>query len=50
MYDIRDREAGNYIVTEITLEEATATVAMYERQDKEHGIYTPDFYEIVERK
>ena len=47
MYIIRDREAGNYITSCDTLEEALSTVENFESEDKKDETYTPDFYEIV---
>ena len=48
MYAIRDREAGNMITVVDTLEEAVALVRAYEQWDMDEGMYTVDFYEIVE--
>ncbi len=48
MYVIRDREAGNIIDKFSTYEEAQQALNQYEKEDKEDGIYTPDFYEIKE--
>jgi len=47
-YKIQDREAGNVIETGLTKEQAEALLNVYEGEDKKHGIFTPDFYEIVE--
>ena len=47
-YKIQDREAGNVIETGLTLEEATKMLVQFEADDKKEGVYTPDFYEIVE--
>ena len=47
-FRIRDREAGNTLVPCSTREEAERTLAKFEEEDKREGIYTPDFYEIVE--
>ena len=49
-YDIQDREAGNTIKRNISLEEAEKRVMEWEKRDKKDGVYTPDFYEIVESK
>lgn len=46
-YVIQDREAGNVIDEFNTLTEAKAELERYEEQDKQDGIYTPNFYEIV---
>lgn len=45
---IQDKEAGNYIASFATLEEAQQALQEYETQDKADGLYTPNFYEIVE--
>lgn len=50
VYVVRDREAGNVIEYCKTLEEAESTVMVYEDADKDDGIYTPNFYEIVEEE
>ena len=47
-YIIRDREAGNPIEDGLTLNEAVKLLNQYEETDKANGIYTPDFYEIIE--
>lgn len=47
-YIIRDRESGYEITSCTTLECAEKLLEEYEKEDKEDGIYTPDFYEIVE--
>ena len=47
MFIIRDREAGNYISQHNTYEEAMKAYNMYEADDKNDGVYTPDFYEII---
>lgn len=47
-YIIRDREAGNYICTCDSIDEAVRTLAQYEADDKRDGSYTENFYEIVE--
>ncbi len=44
---IRDREAGNIIVSDITLEEAEKIVAEFEAEDIKENNYIPNFYEIV---
>ena len=45
---IQDKEAGNYIDSFATLEEAEQTLQEYEIQDKAEGTFTLNFYEIVE--
>lgn len=47
-YIIRDRQAGNRIEGFVTLEEAMKRLAEFEAEDKEEGIYEPDFYEIYD--
>lgn len=47
-YIIRDREAGNIIEELKTLKDAKKLLNQYEREDKKDGIYTPNFYEIIE--
>lgn len=49
MWIIRDREAGNVIDFFATKEEAEQALVSYEQWDRENGIYSEDFYEIVER-
>jgi hypothetical protein len=46
-YRIQDREAGNVIEYFETLREAQQVLYRYEREDKEAGNYTEDFYEIA---
>lgn len=48
MYAIQDRETGTKIDIFDTLEEAERVLKEYENMDMMEGIYTPDFYEIVE--
>lgn len=45
---IQDREAGNFISSFNSKDEAEKELARYEQDDKKEGIYTPNFYEIVE--
>ncbi len=45
-YRIQDRETGTLIDVFDTYEEALAELNIYERDDKNNGDYTPDFYEI----
>jgi hypothetical protein len=49
-YVIQDREARNIIEECDTLAEAQHILQQYEEEDKEEGMYTDDFYEIVEVK
>lgn len=48
MYAIQDRETGTRIDIFDTLEEAERVLKEYESDDMKEGVYTPDFYEIVE--
>ena len=50
MWIVRDRETGTGIDIFDTLEEAERALKEYESDDKKEGVYTPDFYEIVEVK
>ena len=43
-----DREAGNKIEPFNTIEEAKKAILKYEEQDKKDGVYTPDFYDVVD--
>ena len=47
-YKTQDRETGTLIDLFYTKEYADMAVAEYEKQDKENGSYTPDFYEVKE--
>lgn len=47
-YSVRCRENGDVIEYARTMEEAEAIIAKYEAEDTEEGIFSPDFYEIVE--
>ena len=49
-YVIRDREAGNEIEWFNTKEDAEKMLQQYEESDKKEGIYSEDFYEIVEQQ
>lgn len=46
-YVVRDRESGNVIEHVRTYIDGVNLIAELETQDKEDGIYTPDFYEVV---
>lgn len=48
MYIIRDREGGNTMDEFETYEKAKNKLNEWEAEDKAHGEYTPDFYEICE--
>ena len=48
MYAIQDRETGTGIDIFDTLEEAERALEECESDDMKDGVYTPDFYEIVE--
>jgi len=45
-YKVQDRGTGNVIGFFYTEDEANACVVLFENNDKEHGTYTPGFYEI----
>ena len=45
---VRDRETGTGIDIFDTLEEAKRVLKEYENDDIKEGVYTSDFYEIVE--
>jgi len=45
---IRDAEAGNFIDSFSTLEEAEKALAEFEEEDRKEGTYEAGFYEIVE--
>lgn len=47
-YRIQDREAGNVFETGLTPEKAQEILAIFEAEDKQYGLYTEDFYEIVQ--
>ena len=47
-YKVQDRETGTLIDLFYIKEQAEMAVAEYEKQDKENGSYTPDFYEVKE--
>jgi hypothetical protein len=49
-YTIICRETGTVIEEESTYAAAEKTLKEYEETDKKEGTYTPDFYEIVEKK
>ncbi|WP_400234435.1 hypothetical protein [Methanomethylophilus alvi] len=48
MYATQDRETGTRIDIFGTLEEAERALKECESDDMKDGVYTPDFYEIVE--
>ena len=47
-YQIRDREAGNFIEEFSDYDSAHEAMIAYEEEDKIEGNYEKDFYEIVE--
>jgi hypothetical protein len=47
-YKILDRQTGELIESDLTLEQAKQIIEVFEETDKSEGIYEPDFYEIVE--
>lgn len=48
MIVVRDREAGNIIEQVSSFENGYRLIEQYEDMDTRDGIYTPDFYEVVE--
>ncbi len=50
MYQIQDREAGNIIEDNLTLEEAKKILKDFEKEDKKDNTYSEDFYEIMKTK
>lgn len=48
VYAIQDRETGTRIDIFDTLEAAERALKEYESDDMKEGVYTSDFYEIVE--
>ena len=50
VYAIQDKETGTRIDIFGTLEEAEKALEEYENDDMKEGVYTSDFYEIVEVK
>jgi hypothetical protein len=48
-YIIQDSETGTFIDEFGTYQEALKALQEYENEDKQEGVYTPDFYEIVEK-
>jgi len=47
-YKIQDSEAGNFIESFETLEDAIKALKNYEKEDKKDRIFVADFYEIKE--
>lgn len=47
MIYVADRETGTFIESVNSIEEAHILISEYESSDKESGIYTEDFYDIV---
>ena len=47
-FRVREKEAGNPIEEFFTFVEAENAIKKYEKDDKEEGNYTPNFYEIAE--
>ena len=50
VYAIQDKETGTRIDIFDTPEEAERALEKYEEDDMKEGVYTSDFYEIVEVK
>jgi len=48
-YIIKQKETGTLIEEFISLIEAQEALSEYEQMDKNEGVYTPDFYEIIEK-
>lgn len=48
-FTIQDRETGTFIDEFDTYTEAMKELQRYEDEDKQEGVYTLDFYEIVEK-
>lgn len=48
MFEIRDRQGGNFIDSFDSLEDATYALNEYEEADKLDGIYEENFYEIFD--
>ena len=46
LYIIEDREAGNQIERASSLDAARQIVSDYEKDDKDEGIYVPNFYAV----
>jgi len=46
-YIIQQKETGTLIEEFISLIEAQEALKEYEEMDKNEGVYTPDFYEII---
>ncbi len=44
-----DREAGNKIEKFDSIEQALAAIDCYESDDRKEGIYTTDFYDVVDQ-
>ena len=45
---VRDREAGNYIDSFNTLDEAFSALKDFEKEDVSNDMYTEDFYEVYD--
>ncbi len=43
-----DREAGNIIERFETIEDAMNAIKTYEEEDQKNGVYSPDFYDVVD--
>lgn len=46
MFQVIDREAGNFIAEFFTEEDALKAIEVYEKEDKETDCYVPNFYEV----
>lgn len=47
MIYVADRETGTFIESVNSIKEALNLISEYESEDKESGVYTEDFYDIV---
>lgn len=47
-YIIRERDSHAVVYKTTSYKNAVHLVELYEDEDRQHGIYTEDFYEIVE--
>lgn len=44
---VADKEAGNFITNHKSIEEAKQWIEFFEKEDKQHGCYEENFYDIV---
>jgi hypothetical protein len=50
IYILQNKETGTFIEEFITIEDAKINLKAFEICDVAQGIYTPEFYEIVEKE